>query len=190
LHLRRHRPENLQSGQATAILEKYGPWNIPSSLKPMLPIQPPSVYRSVFGLRHGRGVHGAGKTRSSFMMTFINMPGYRQLSLLLRVHQGGRPTRRYFYLHSRLLERAARLGKEFGGGSLTHCRLSKRNLGYVCLHPDNVISITDGQITLTGSVQRRNPPAINVGLSVSGRGWLKGSHEQVAGKLRLELAIS
>ena len=118
---------------------------------------------------------------------------YRQLSLLLR-----RPPGReafpgdVFYLHSRLLERAAKLSKERGGGSLTALPIVETQASDVSAYiPTNVISITDGQIFLESSLfvsgQR---PAINPGLSVSrvgGDAQVKAM-KQTAGSLRLELA--
>ncbi|HKB25599.1 MAG TPA: F0F1 ATP synthase subunit alpha [Methylomirabilota bacterium] len=118
---------------------------------------------------------------------------YRQLSLLLR-----RPPGReaypgdVFYLHSRLLERAAKLNDALGGGSLTALPIIETQLGDVSAYiPTNVISITDGQIYLEsdlfyGGVR----PAVNVGLSVSrvgGSAQIRAMR-QVAGKLRLDLA--
>jgi F-type H+-transporting ATPase subunit alpha len=118
---------------------------------------------------------------------------YRQVSLLLR-----RPPGReaypgdVFYLHSRLLERAARLSKELGGGSLTALPIIETLLGDVSAYvPTNVISITDGQIYLESDLFYAGiRPAMNVGISVSrvgGNAQLKAMR-QVAGKLRLELA--
>ncbi len=118
---------------------------------------------------------------------------YRQVSLLLR-----RPPGReaypgdVFYLHSRLLERAARLAKEWGGGSLTALPIIETLLGDVSAYvPTNVISITDGQIYLESDLFYAGiRPAMNVGISVSrvgGNAQLKAMR-QVAGKLRLELA--
>ncbi len=118
---------------------------------------------------------------------------YRQMSLLLR-----RPPGReaypgdVFYLHSRLLERAAKLNDEFGGGSLTALPVIETQAGDVSAYiPTNVISITDGQIYLEsdlfyGGVR----PAINVGLSVSRVGGAAQTKamKQVAGRLRLDLA--
>ena len=118
---------------------------------------------------------------------------YRQISLLLR-----RPPGReaypgdIFYLHSRLLERAAKLSDKLGGGSLTALPIVETQAGdFSAYIPTNVISITDGQIYLEpdlfyGGVR----PAINVGLSVSrvgGNAQIKAM-KQVAGKLRLDLA--
>jgi len=118
---------------------------------------------------------------------------YRQLSLLLR-----RPPGReaypgdVFYLHSRLLERAAKLNDELGGGSLTALPIIETQLGDVSAYiPTNVISITDGQIYLeTDLFFAGIRPAVNVGLSVSrvgGNAQVKAMR-QVAGKLRLDLA--
>jgi F-type H+-transporting ATPase subunit alpha len=118
---------------------------------------------------------------------------YRQLSLLLR-----RPPGReaypgdVFYLHSRLLERAAKLHDELGGGSLTALPVIETQAGDVSAYiPTNVISITDGQIYLeTDLFYSGIRPAVNVGLSVSrvgGSAQIKAM-KQVAGTLRLELA--
>ncbi len=118
---------------------------------------------------------------------------YRAMSLLLR-----RPPGReaypgdVFYLHSRLLERAARLSNELGGGSITALPIIETLAGDVGAYiPTNVISITDGQIYLeTGLFYSGVRPAINVGLSVSrvgGAAQIKAM-KQVAGTLRLELA--
>jgi len=118
---------------------------------------------------------------------------YREMSLLLR-----RPPGReaypgdVFYLHSRLLERAAKLNDELGAGSLTALPIIETKGGDVAAYiPTNVISITDGQIFLeTNLFNKGIRPAINVGLSVSrvgGAAQIKAT-KQVAGTLRLELA--
>jgi F-type H+/Na+-transporting ATPase subunit alpha len=118
---------------------------------------------------------------------------YRQLSLLLR-----RPPGReaypgdVFYLHSRLLERAAKLSDKEGGGSLTALPIIETQAGDVSAYiPTNVISITDGQIFLeTNLFFQGVRPAINVGISVSrvgGAAQIKAM-KQVAGSLKLELA--
>jgi len=118
---------------------------------------------------------------------------YRQLSLLLR-----RPPGReafpgdVFYLHSRLLERAAKLNEAHGGGSLTALPIIETQAGDVSAYiPTNVISITDGQIFLSTDLFYSGVrPAINVGLSVSrvgGNAQVKAM-KQVAGSLRLDLA--
>ncbi len=118
---------------------------------------------------------------------------YRQISLLLR-----RPPGReaypgdVFYLHSRLLERAAKLNEENGGGSLTALPIIETQLGDMSAYvPTNVISITDGQIYLeTDMFNTGIRPAINVGLSVSRVGGAAQTKamKKVAGKLRLEMA--
>src|ERR1700687_4180053 len=118
---------------------------------------------------------------------------YRQLSLLLR-----RPPGReaypgdVFYLHSRLLERAAKLSAEMGGGSLTALPIIATQEGDVSAYiPTNVISITDGQIILDKDLFNSNVrPAVNVGLSVSRVGFSAAvkAIRQVAGSLKLELA--
>ncbi|MBI4252621.1 F0F1 ATP synthase subunit alpha [Candidatus Uhrbacteria bacterium] len=118
---------------------------------------------------------------------------YRQLSLLLR-----RPPGReaypgdIFYLHSRLLERAAKLNKEHGGGSLTAFPIIETQAGDVSAYiPTNVISITDGQIYLEADLFYQGiRPAVNVGLSVSrvGSAAQTKAMKKVAGRLRLELA--
>ena len=118
---------------------------------------------------------------------------YRQMSLLLR-----RPPGReaypgdVFYLHSRLLERAAKLNDKNGNGSLTALPVIETQAGDVSAYiPTNVISITDGQIFLeTGLFYRGIRPAINVGLSVSrvGSAAQIKAMKQVAGRIKLELA--
>ncbi len=97
-----------------------------------------------------------------------------------------------FYLHSRLLERAAKLNKEFGGGSLTALPFIETQAGDISAYiPTNVISITDGQIYLQTDLFNSNiRPAVDVGLSVSrvgGNAQIKAMR-QVAGTLRLDLA--
>ncbi len=118
---------------------------------------------------------------------------YRQMSLLLR-----RPPGReaypgdVFYLHSRLLERAAKLNEKFGGGSLTALPIIETQAGDVSAYiPTNVISITDGQIFLESDLFYSGiRPAVNVGISVSrvGGSAQTKAMKKVAGKLRLELA--
>jgi F-type H+-transporting ATPase subunit alpha len=118
---------------------------------------------------------------------------YRQLSLLMR-----RPPGReaypgdVFYLHSRLLERAAKMNEEHGGGSLTALPVIETQAGDVSAYiPTNVISITDGQIFLeTDLFYQGVRPAINVGLSVSrvGSAAQTKAMKKVAGSIKLELA--
>ncbi|HBE36385.1 MAG TPA: F0F1 ATP synthase subunit alpha, partial [Cyanobacteria bacterium UBA11368] len=118
---------------------------------------------------------------------------YRQMSLLLR-----RPPGReaypgdVFYIHSRLLERAAKLSDELGGGSMTALPVIETQAGDVSAYiPTNVISITDGQIFLTTDLFNSGlRPAINPGISVSrvGSAAQTKAMKKVAGKLKLELA--
>ena len=118
---------------------------------------------------------------------------YREISLLMR-----RPPGReaypgdVFYLHSRLLERAAKLSEERGGGSLTALPVIETQAGDISAYiPTNVISITDGQLFLEADLFNSNVrPAINVGISVSrvgGAAQLKAM-KQVSGSLKLDLA--
>jgi F-type H+-transporting ATPase subunit alpha len=118
---------------------------------------------------------------------------YRQMSLLLR-----RPPGReaypgdVFYIHSRLLERAAKLSDDLGGGSMTALPIIETQAGDVSAYiPTNVISITDGQIFLSSDLFNAGfRPAINAGISVSrvGSAAQTKAMKQVAGKLKLELA--
>jgi F-type H+-transporting ATPase subunit alpha len=118
---------------------------------------------------------------------------YRQMSLLLR-----RPPGReaypgdVFYIHSRLLERAAKLSDELGGGSMTALPIIETQAGDVSAYiPTNVISITDGQIFLTSDLFNSGlRPAVNPGISVSrvGSAAQTKAMKKVAGKLKLELA--
>ena len=118
---------------------------------------------------------------------------YREISLLLH-----RPPGReaypgdVFYLHSRLLERAARLSEEEGGGSMTALPIIETQAGDISAYiPTNVISITDGQIFLETELFNSGVrPAVNVGLSVSrvGGSAQLGAMKQVAGRLRMDLA--
>lgn len=118
---------------------------------------------------------------------------YREISLLLR-----RPPGReaypgdVFYLHSRLLERACKLNKEHGGGSITALPIIETQAGDISAYiPTNVISITDGQIFLEPDLfYKGNRPAVNAGLSVSrvGSSAQIKAMKKVAGKMRLEAA--
>ena len=118
---------------------------------------------------------------------------YREISLLLR-----RPPGReaypgdVFYLHSRLLERAAKLAPEYGGGSITALPIIETQAGDVSAYiPTNVISITDGQIYLESDLFNAGTrPAVNVGISVSrvGGAAQRRPMRQVAGRLRLDMA--
>jgi F-type H+-transporting ATPase subunit alpha len=118
---------------------------------------------------------------------------YRQISLILK-----RPPGReaypgdVFYLHSRLLERSAKLNEDFGGGSMTALPIIETQAGDVSAYiPTNVISITDGQIFLESDLFYKGVrPALNVGISVSrvGSSAQIKAMKKVAGKLRLDLA--
>lgn len=118
---------------------------------------------------------------------------YREMSLLLR-----RPPGReaypgdVFYLHSRLLERAARVNADYGGGSITALPIIETQAGDISAYiPTNVISITDGQIFLSSDLFNSSVrPAVNIGLSVSrvGSSAQIKAIKQVAGTLKLELA--
>ena len=118
---------------------------------------------------------------------------YRQVSLILR-----RPPGReaypgdIFYLHSRLLERSAKLSKDFGGGSITALPIIETQAGDVSAYiPTNVISITDGQIYLEADLFYKGiRPALNVGISVSrvGSAAQTKAMKKVAGKLKLDMA--
>merc|ERR1712093_147840 len=118
---------------------------------------------------------------------------YRQMSLLLR-----RPPGReaypgdVFYLHSRLLERAAKMSDDMGAGSLTALPVIETQAGDVSAYiPTNVISITDGQIFLEAELFHKGiQPALNVGISVSrvGSAAQIKAIKQIAGKMKLELA--
>lgn len=131
---------------------------------------------------------------SSYMMTCPSRRyAYRELSLLLR-----RPPGReaypgdVFYLHSRLLERAAKLNDELGGGSMTALPFIETQAGDVSAYiPTNVISITDGQIFLEADLfYSGQRPAVNVGISVSrvGSSAQIKAMKKVAGTLKLDLA--
>ena len=134
-------------------------------------LSPPAVYRPLLRLCHGRIFHAPGK---HVLIIYDDLSkhavAYRALSLLIR-----RPPGReaypgdVFYLHSRLLERAAKLSNELGGGSLTALPIIETQAGDVSAYiPTNVISITDGQIFLeTELFHAASAPAVNPGISVS-----------------------
>ena len=123
----------------------------------------------------------------------MDIVAYRQMSLLFRRPPGHETyPGDVFYLHSRLLERAAKMNDAFGGGSLTALPVIETQAGDVSAYiPTNVISITDGQILLeTELFYKGIRPAINVGLSVSrvGSAAQTRAMKQVAGTMKLELA--
>jgi F-type H+-transporting ATPase subunit alpha len=181
--------------QVVAILEKYGAMEhtivVAADASDPAPLQYLAPYA---GCAMGEEFMGQGKDALIvYDDLYKHAWAYRQLSLLLR-----RPPGReaypgdVFYLHSRLLERAAKLAPEYGGGSLTALPIIETQAGDMSAYiPTNVISITDGQIYLeTDLFNAGIRPAINVGLSVSrvGAAAQHKAMRQVAGRLRLELA--
>ncbi|MGA2670739.1 MAG: F0F1 ATP synthase subunit alpha [Dehalococcoidia bacterium] len=181
--------------QVVAILEKYGAMEhtivVAADAADPAPLQYLAPYA---GCAMGEEFMEQGKDALIvYDDLYKHAWAYRQLSLLLR-----RPPGReaypgdVFYLHSRLLERAAKLAPEYGGGSLTALPIIETQAGDMSAYiPTNVISITDGQIYLeTDLFNAGIRPAINVGLSVSrvGAAAQRKAMRQVAGSLRLELA--
>jgi F-type H+-transporting ATPase subunit alpha len=189
--------------QVVATLERYGAMEYtivvsasasdPAALQYLAPYAGCAMGEEVME----NGVTVGGKTVRDALVVYDDLSkhawAYRQVSLLLR-----RPPGReaypgdIFYLHSRLLERAAKLSKEYGGGSLTALPIIETQAGDVSAYiPTNVISITDGQIYLESDLFYAGiRPALNVGISVSrvgGKAQTKAMR-QVAGKLRLDLA--
>ena len=176
-------------------LEGRGAMESPPSLSASASDSAPTQYpRSLCGLRHRRVLHGQGHGR---LIVFDDLSkhavAYRQVSLILR-----RPSGReaypgdVFYLHSRLLERSARLSEKSGGGSLTALPIIETQAGDVSAYiPTNVISITDGQIFLeTDLFYQGIRPAISVGLSVSrvGSAAQTKAIKKVSGTTKLDLA--
>jgi len=181
--------------QVVAILEKYGAMEhtivVAADASDPAPLQYLAPYA---GCAMGEEFMEQGKDALIvYDDLYKHAWAYRQLSLLLR-----RPPGReaypgdIFYLHSRLLERAAKLAPEYGGGSLTALPIIETQAGDMSAYiPTNVISITDGQIYLeTDLFNAGIRPAINVGSSVSrvGAAAQRKAMRQVAGRLRLELA--
>jgi F-type H+-transporting ATPase subunit alpha len=181
--------------QVVAKLEEYGAMEyttvVASTASEPAPLQFISPYT---GVTMGEYFRDSGKHALIIYDDLSKQAvAYRQLSLLLR-----RPPGReaypgdVFYVHSRLLERAAKMSDERGGGSLTALPIIETQAGDVSAYiPTNVISITDGQIFLESDLFYSGiRPAINVGLSVSrvgGSAQVKAM-KQVAGSLRLDLA--
>ncbi len=176
-------------------LEKYGAMEyttvVVASAEDPAPLQYLAPYA---GCAIGEAIMYAGKhALCCYDDLSKHAVAYRQLSLLLR-----RPPGReaypgdVFYLHSRLLERAAKLREDLGGGSLTALPVIETQAGDVSAYiPTNVISITDGQIYLESDLFYAGVrPAINVGLSVSrvGGSAQTKAMKKVAGRLRLSLA--
>ena len=196
VHLRGHRPEGLVGGpdgghprSATA------PWSTPWWCWPRRPTRPrSSTWPPTAGCAMGQHWMENGEHA---LIVYDDLSkqaeAYRQMSLLLR-----RPPGReaypgdVFYLHSRLLERAAKLSDEDGGGSLTALPIIETKAGDVSAYiPTNVISITDGQVFLESDLFYAGVrPAINVGISVSrvGSAAQIKAMKAVAGTLKLDLA--
>ena len=181
--------------QVVAILEKYGAMEhtivVAADASDPAPLQYIAPYA---GCAMGEQfMEGGRDALIVYDDLYKHAWAYRQLSLLLR-----RPPGReaypgdVFYLHSRLLERAAKLAPEHGGGSLTALPIIETQAGDMSAYiPTNVISITDGQIYLEPDLFNAGiRPAANVGLSVSrvGGSAQRKAMRQVAGTLRLELA--
>ncbi|MBW2077638.1 MAG: F0F1 ATP synthase subunit alpha [Deltaproteobacteria bacterium] len=181
--------------QVVAILEKYGAMEhtivVAADASDPAPLQYIAPYA---GCAMGEQfMEGGGDALIVYDDLYKHAWAYRQLSLLLR-----RPPGReaypgdVFYLHSRLLERAAKLARDHGGGSLTALPIIETQAGDMSAYiPTNVISITDGQIYLEPDLFNAGiRPAANVGLSVSrvGGSAQRKAMRQVAGTLRLELA--
>ncbi len=198
LHLRRHRPEGQHRRQ-----RRPRRWNRPArwNTRPSSP-RPPTIpasqqYISPYtGACIGEWFRDNGKHALIIYDDLSKQAvAYRQVSLLLR-----RPPGReaypgdVFYLHSRLLERSAKLSKELGGGSLTALPIIETQAGDVSAYiPTNVISITDGQIFLEADLFNSGVrPAVNVGISVSrvgGNAQTKAMKDKnVGGQLKLQLA--
>ena len=174
---------------------KTARWNTPSSSPPPRPTRRRcSSWRPYTGCTMGEYFRDNGQHAVIFYDDLSKQAvAYRQMSLLLR-----RPPGReaypgdVFYLHSRLLERAAKMNDAFGAGSLTALPVIETQAGDVSAYiPTNVISITDGQIFLETELFFRGiRPAVNVGLSVSrvGSAAQIKAMKQVAGRIKLELA--
>ncbi len=174
------------SGAAMAEYFMYTTWEVDAK---GLPVQRDGRYVEKPVAEGGRGM----ATFCAYDDLSKQAAAYRQMALLLR-----RPPGReaypgdVFYLHSRLLERAAKLSDKLGGGSLTAFPVIETQEGEVSAYiPTNVISITDGQIYLQGDLFNAGQrPAVDVGISVSrvGGNAQIGAMKKVAGTLRLDLA--
>ena len=195
LHLCRYRPETLNRGadrQAARRIRRHGIFH--RRRRDRVRTRAAAIPRALYGCAMGEFFRDNGMHA---LIVYDDLSkqavAYRQMSLLLR-----RPPGReaypgdVFYLHSRLLERAAKLSDKNGGGSLTALPVIETQAGDVSAYiPTNVISITDGQIFLeTGLFYKGVRPAINVGFSVSrvGSAAQIKAMKQVAGSIKLELA--
>ncbi len=181
--------------QVVAKLEEYGAMEYTTIVVASASEKAPMLYLAPYaGVAMGEYFRDNGKHALIIYDDLTKQAAaYRELSLLLR-----RPPGReaypgdVFYLHSRLLERAAKLNDQLGGGSLTALPIIETQAGDVSAYiPTNVISITDGQIFLESSLFNSGiRPAVNVGISVSrvgGAAQVKGM-KKVAGSLRVSLA--
>jgi F-type H+-transporting ATPase subunit alpha len=181
--------------QVVQVLEKYGAMDYTIVVSAPASVPAPLQYLAPYaGCAMGEHyLYNGGNALLIYDDLSKHAVAYREMSLLLR-----RPPGReafpgdVFYLHSRLLERAAKLSDELGGGSLTALPIVETQAGDVSAYiPTNVISITDGQIYLESDLFYSGVrPAINVGISVSrvgGNAQIKAM-KQVAGRLRLDLA--
>ncbi|HBY97644.1 MAG: F0F1 ATP synthase subunit alpha [Ardenticatenaceae bacterium] len=192
-----------QVAQIVQTLEKYGAMDYtivvvasasdPAALQYIAPYAGTAMGEEV--MEHGVTISGERVNEALIVYDDLSKHAwaYRQVSLLLR-----RPPGReaypgdVFYLHSRLLERSAKLSDELGGGSLTALPIIETQLGDVSAYvPTNVISITDGQIYLESDLFYAGiRPALNVGISVSRVGGAAQTKamKRVAGRLKLEMA--
>lgn len=189
--------------QVVATLEKYGAMEYTTVVSASASDPAPLQYLAPYaGTAMGEeimenGINVGGKTVRDALIIYDDLSkhawAYRQISLLLR-----RPPGReaypgdIFYLHSRLLERSARLNSQLGGGSLTSLPIIETQAGDVSAYiPTNVISITDGQIYLLADLFYAGVrPALDVGISVSrvGSNAQAKAMKKVAGRLKLDLA--
>lgn len=189
--------------QVVATLEKYGAMEYTTVVSASASDPAPLQYLAPYsGTSMGEeimenGVNVGGRTIRDALIIYDDLSkhawAYRQISLLLR-----RPPGReaypgdIFYLHSRLLERSARLNNELGGGSLTSLPIIETQAGDISAYiPTNVISITDGQIYLQADLFYAGiRPALDVGNSVSrvGSSAQTKAMKKVAGRLKLDLA--
>ncbi|OQY91564.1 MAG: F0F1 ATP synthase subunit alpha, partial [Chloroflexi bacterium UTCFX4] len=189
--------------QVVATLEKYGAMEYTTVISASASDPAPLQYLAPYaGTAMGEevmesGVMVGGKMVRDALIIYDDLSkhawAYRQISLLLR-----RPPGReaypgdIFYLHSRLLERSARMNSELGGGSLTSLPIIETQAGDVSAYiPTNVISITDGQIYLQSDLFYAGiRPALDVGISVSrvGSNAQTKAMKKVAGRLKLDLA--
>jgi F-type H+-transporting ATPase subunit alpha len=191
LHLQRDRPEAVDRRAGNRTLEEHD--DELHAIVVAVGVDPAPMLYITTGLRHRYTSATAAGTRSSFTTTFEARAGVsRDLCVARRPPGREAYPGDVFYLHSRLLERAAKLNASQGGGSLTALPIIETQAGDLSAYiPTNVISITDGQIFLESDLFHQGVrPAINVGNSVSrvgGSAQIRAMR-QVAGSLRLDLA--